>query len=133
MTGSEATRKEAIVQEKPLGHQRRLDGNYILALDGVAAAAATDSDHPRVLEEKNPRETNARWRFLFADVPSGCQSEPSVPGSSSSEDRPVLVRDNDGTLRTATLAERKMHFRLHPVKDTQRLPQQSTQEWWDLE
>lgn len=82
-------------------YQRRRDGNYVMALSGVVEEP---EEPPKILEHQNSRETNQRWKFIIADI-----SQPV------DADRAVYVRDNDGTLRTATRTEREIHSSLYPL------------------
>jgi hypothetical protein len=81
--------------------QRRRDGNYVMALSGVVQPP---EDAPTVIERQNPRETNQRWKFIIADISKPAGAE-----------RAFYVRDNDGTLRTATRMEREIHLSLYPL------------------
>lgn len=86
-----------------LSFQRRSDGNYILPLSGIISPPEKPVT---VLEDKNPREVNSRWRFIIADI-----------GKKQDTDhyRQILVRDHDGTLRTATRIERRAHLEQYPA------------------
>lgn len=79
---------------------RRSDGNYVLPLSGIIEDSVSVKEE--ILEKNNPLETNKRWAFIIADI-----------GDSSDEKR-ILVRDRDGTLRTARVEEREQHMALYP-------------------
>lgn len=87
---------------------RRPDGNYVMALSGVASQPEAPV---QILEESNPREMNSRWRFLIADISKSSKSE---------DERTILVRDHDGTLRTATRSERLAHLEQYPVDENEK-------------
>lgn len=127
--GIASVEEEKVVEQRALGFERRADGNYVMPLSGVIAEPEPE---PTVLEAVNPRETSKRWRFLIADVSIHGESKSNGKASSATE-KPVLVRDQDGTLRTATRAERKMHTRLFPAaKSVQRLPNQAARNLWEV-
>lgn len=85
--------------------QRRTDGNYIMPLSGIIEPP---EDPPKVLEKSNPREVNSRWKFIIADISP----------SKEIDEAEILVRDNEGTLRTATRKERKMQQAAFPTHQT---------------
>lgn len=89
-------------EDKPVAEsedmfKRRKDGAYVLKLSGVIG----EEKEPEVLEV-NLKEVNPRWKFVIEDI--------------SSSDR-ILVRDHDGTLRTATEQEKTAHKELYPRLD----------------
>ena len=86
-----------------LSFRRRPDGNYVLPLSGIVSPPEKPVT---ILEEKNPREVNSRWRFVIADI--GTKQE-------SDQERQIIVRDHDGTLRTASRAERRAHLEQYPA------------------
>ena len=97
--------------------ERRPDGNYIMALSGVLEPK---EDPPVIMERQNPREQNRRWKFMIGDLSA------DVPV----QERQVLVREHDGTLRTATRQEREMHLSLYPQESEQELNLPKTRQLW---
>lgn len=98
--------------------KRRSDGNYVFSLSGVIG----EPEEPvKILEERNPRETNERWKFIVADL------------SSPPEKRRMYVRDNDGTLRTATKMEKEMHESLYPLTPNEKKSKtEGAQKLWQI-
>lgn len=101
--------------------KRRSDGNYVMCLSGILEPPQQD---PEVLESKNPREANRRWKFIIADL------DENVPVDE--RHRQILVRDRDGTLRTVTQDERKLHLTLYPLKPDSQLRSQKTRDLWTV-
>jgi hypothetical protein len=100
-------------------YKRRLDGNYVLPLSGIVDRP---EDQVEIVEASNPREVNPRWKWLIADIST------SVP----EEQRTVLVREHDGSLRTATGRERRMHMSLYPTDVSKAQTQKAVQELWEI-
>jgi hypothetical protein len=99
--------------------KRRPDGNYIMELSGVVGP---DEQPPTVLESDNLRETNRRWNFLFADI-----SQEAHP-----ERRTMVVRQRDGSLRTATRSERQMQDALFPAHGVKQIRQGRHRAFWQI-
>ena len=100
--------------------KRRPDGNYIMPLSGVIEEPEAA---PTIIEPQNPREANRRFKFIIADT-----SEQE--GGCDEESAQMFVRDNDGTLRTATRAERRMHYHLYPLRPAAELEKGNATDLW---
>ncbi|KAI3644003.1 hypothetical protein MP228_010167 [Amoeboaphelidium protococcarum] len=129
---------------------RRKDGNYILPLSGIAQ----EPEEPvQIIEKQNPRETNLRWKFMISDVSPGTEAQAYVSSArktltehtdqelkqmenqrwaNAEEKCAMMVRDNDGTLRTATKEERRMHLELFPLRSATAIAQNDNRRLWQV-
>jgi hypothetical protein len=108
--------------------RRRADGNYILALSNVIQEPESP---PTVLEAENPRE-KSRFNYLFADLSHSSKSSSGSDAERVSGDQKCIVRENTGKLRTATLAEMRMHQSLFPQKRARDVSQEPIRQLWQL-
>ncbi len=88
----------------------------------LSGVIGPEEQPPAVLEVENPRETNRRWKFVFADI----------SGEAKPDSRDMVVRQQDGTLRTATRSERRMHDALFPALAVKQIRQGRHRKLWDI-
>ena len=95
--------------------ERREDGNYIMELSGVIQKPEND---PNILDTNS--NESSRFNYIFADI------------SNTSDGIKCYVREKNGVLRTATLAESRMHTQLFPAEKAEELRQRKLTILWQI-